>query len=51
MGVLSLLYFMLLGEVVFGGLGAGVYSIFMIALHTLVTPMIALSRARPARIH
>jgi K+-transporting ATPase ATPase A chain len=32
MGVLAPLVFMLLGEVVFGGLGAGVYSIVMIAL-------------------
>ena len=32
MGVLIPLVFMLLGEVVFGGLGAGVYSIVMIAL-------------------
>ena len=32
MGVLALLAFMLLGEVVFGGLGAGVYSILVIAL-------------------
>jgi K+-transporting ATPase ATPase A chain len=32
MGVLPPLVFMLLGEVVFGGLGAGVYSIVMIAL-------------------
>jgi len=31
-GVLALLYFLLLGEVVFGGLGAGVHSIVMIAL-------------------
>ena len=32
LGVLAPLVFMLLGEVVFGGLGAGVYSIVMIAL-------------------
>ena len=32
MGVLVPLVFMLLGEVVFGGLGAGVYSIVMVAL-------------------
>ena len=32
LGVLVLLVFMLLGEVVFGGLGAGVYSIVMFAL-------------------
>jgi len=32
MGVLAPLVFMLLGEVVFGGLGAGVYSIVMVAL-------------------
>jgi K+-transporting ATPase A subunit len=32
MGVLAPLVFMLLGEVVFGGLGAGVYSIVMAAL-------------------
>jgi K+-transporting ATPase ATPase A chain len=32
MGVLPPLVFMLLGEVVFGGLGAGVYSILMVAL-------------------
>jgi potassium-transporting ATPase potassium-binding subunit len=32
LGVLALLVFLLLGEVVFGGLGAGVYSVVMVAL-------------------